>query len=227
MKKLLVCIALMGLVAASASAEPMNNNDKTQTPIMTSLSAQPVGETAQQRLSGIIYNNLTNFHTNLYYLTGANGTVSLDDFNVSSAFGTMMWPLYQFQFVGGVVTGGQVLFFTFWDKDWVQVDSFGVQLPYGGAYLWTINISAPQNHIIHNGCYVRMWADDGSVVTPSTGIWYMDASLPIKGTTHPTYPGYTDAGEPLNHKFAVIVPEPASLALLGMGVLTLVVRRRR
>ena len=115
MKKLLICAVLTGLVVASASAEPLATPNRADAPIYTSVTAVPLGGTVDQRLSGIMYNNL--YGTFAYYLTGANGTVSTDDFNLQAG-GTMGWELSQFKFVGGVVNAYEVLFFTFWDENW-------------------------------------------------------------------------------------------------------------
>lgn len=223
MKKLFVCVAVLGLVAASASAEMVNNNDRSLAPIYTA-TAQPMDSQARVPGLGHPYVNMT-LGTSLSAVSATGGSVSVDDYNLGG--GSASWTLKKFRFVGGVAAAGQVLFFTFFTPSFAAQDSFGVQFPSGGNYIWTITISTPANHIHHNGGFYRMWADDGSVLVLSKGTWFMDSTAPTKGTTGPAYPGFTNGGNPLNHKFAVIIPEPATLAMFGMGVLTLIVRRRR
>ena len=73
-----------------------------------------------------------------------------------------------------------------------------------------------------------MWADTGAVLVLSTGTFFYGTVPPTIGSTDPAIPGYTDGGIAQDHKFEINrTPEPASLALLGLGVLTFVSRRRR
>lgn len=225
MKKLFVCVALLGLVAATASAELVNNNDRSTAPMYTA-TAQPM-DTQQARFPGLGHPYVnTTFGSYLTAVSATGGSVSVDDYNLAN--GSASWELTKFQFVGGVANAGEVLFFTFFTPGFAPADSFGVQFPQGGNFIWTITIGTPAAHVHHNGGYYRMWADDGSVLVLSTGTWFMDELAPTRGTTGPAYPGFsTTSGAPLNHKFQIVVPEPATLAMFGMGVLTLIVRRRR
>ena len=227
MKKLLVCVALMGLVASTASAEPfVNPNDRTQAEIYTSVEATPLAGGAPRVGDYPIYQNLS-MTASLYSVSFAGGVVSADDYTSIAPPGvtTMDW----FRFIGGVGAPGQVMFFTFFDTAGSFINSFGIQLPYGGAYIWRITGAGggSMNDPIGAGGFVQCWADDGSVVTLSTGIWFLNSDVPAVGTTGPTFPGLTVGGVPLDHKFQIDVPEPGTLALFGMGVMTLLVRRRR
>jgi hypothetical protein len=220
------------MVAATASAEPLTNpNDRSLAPIFTSVTAEPIGSPGTPRIADYpLYSNMTMTAT-LYYVTGSNGPVSADDYNKIIGDDGSIYIMDHFQFIGGVVTAGQVLFFTFWQSSglYPPISSFGVQLPYAGAYIWTITGAGggSMNRQVGHCGIVQMWADNGIVVTPSTGIWYLNSDPPTVGTTGPTYPGFTDgSGHWLNHKFAILVPEPGTVALFGMGVLTLLVRRR-
>ncbi len=227
MKKLFICAAVLGLVAASASAETLMEQRATW-PVMeatgtemTALPNNPPGPHAS------IYHNLYGSYS--YVVTGpaAGGFVAFDDFNENIPWDSAWWPVHQFKFVGGVAQANDVLFFTFWNStSFVAYEGFGVRLPQAGDFIWTINITYPTNLIIHNGDKVSMWADTGIYGITQSANWYLDAALPIDGTTGPTLPGYTAGSVPLNMKFSIWVPEPATLTMLGLGVLTLVLRRR-
>jgi hypothetical protein len=214
------------LVATTASAEPFTNPNTRTLSSNIELTATPVGA-GQPRVADFpLYSNMT-MTGSLYFVSFQGGAVSADDYNSGLGAGTA--TMDHFQFIGGVAAPGQVLFFTFFDTAGSYVSSFGVQLPYGGAYIWTITGAGggSMNRPVGNAGFVQQWADDGSVVTLSTAIWYLNSDAPTVGTTGPTFPGLTAGGVPLDHKFSILVPEPGSLALLGMGVMTLVVRRRR
>ena len=240
MKKLLVCVVLLGLVASTASAEPfVNPNDRSQQTILTSATAEPIPGGPLRVADYPIYSQMSLAGT-LAVATFTGGVVSADDYSGANAAPPNMPPypplppgisiMDHFQFVGGVSAPGEVLFLTFFDSAGSYVGSFGIQLPYGGAYIWTITGAGgtSMQDPVSNIGFTQMWADDGSVVVLSTGIWYLDTAAPTVGTTGPTLPGFTTTGGAvLNHCFSILVPEPGTLALFGMGVMTLVVRRRR
>ena len=230
MKKLLVCVVLLGLVASTASAEPfVNPNDRSQQTILTSATAEPIPGGPLRVADYALYSHMSLAGT-LAVQSFTGGVVSADDYNLNLPVPPVVPPMDHFQFVGGVSAPGEVLFFTFFDSMGSYMSSFGVQLPYGGGYIWTITGAGggSMNRVVGDKGYTQMWADDGTVVVLSTGIWYLDTSAPTVGTTGPTLPGFTTTGGAvLNHCFSILVPEPGTLALFGMGVMTLVVRRRR
>ena len=231
MKKLLICVALLGLVASTVTAEPMvNPNDRSQAPIFTSAIAAPHAGGARTA-DYANYSNLDTPGATFTYVSGAptGGAVSSDDFTTSpNAAAT----LDHFTFVGGVQPAGGVAFMTFFSSLGSVVDSFAMQLPYGGTYIWTITNSGGTSMGVSlpaNG-FVQMWANDGVLTAyPITqGIWGMSTDNPTIGSTGTVYPGFTTTGgTSFQHNFEMLVPEPGTLALFGMGVLTLVVRRRR
>jgi hypothetical protein len=159
-----------------------------------------------------------------FSMSATGGVVACDDYDSSSAAG-IVTQIEQFRFVGGVANPLEVLFFTFFDTASNFVDSFGVQFGQGGDIIYTIDLGTPVS-VADNG-FVQMWADDGSVVTTSTGTWFLNTAAPTIGTTDATPPGLTDgSGNYLDDKFEMTeVSEPASLALLGMGVLAFLRRR--
>jgi len=228
MKKLLICVALMGLVAATASAEPFTNPGNRSLTANLEITATPLQGGTPRVADYPIYENM-GMTASLYYVSFQGGAVSADDYNKFVPGQSTVYTMDHFQFIGGVAQPGQVMFFTFFDSNGSYVSSFGVQLPYGGGYIWTITGAGggSMGRPVHFGGFVQMWADDGSVVVLSTGIWYLNSDAPTVCTTGPTYPGLTVGGVYLDHKFAILVPEPGTLALFGMGIMTLVVRRRR
>jgi hypothetical protein len=218
MKRTAILTLVFGMLATSASAEPFGYpGDRSSAPIYTAQLAD-----GGDLRSHLLYEG-PGGTVNDTYVTAAGGFVSTDDYNtVLSPGGTAI--MESFRFVGGVAQAGGIVFFQFFDVNSYFVASFGAQLPVGNPALWQV---VTPNLVIPTGGFVKMWADDGSVQSPTTGMWLAASGAPAVGTTGPTLPGITEGGVVLNHSFAITVPEPGTLALFGMGVLTLVTRRRR
>jgi|GEM_PF-3120387 len=219
-------------VAGTATAAPLVRGPHTNllsadqyTLTKTSLSA---GGQTTKAPPQVVYSEDWELNGNLFAVSASSGQVSFDDYTTTEYTGVgSTTTLAKHRFVGGVANAGEVLFFTFYTATgFAYVDSYGVQLSSAGDFLYTINITTPFA-IPANGI-VSMWADDGSVLTPSTGKWYLSDLAPTIGSTGPTFPGFSGpAGEPLNHIQQIEnVPAPAGLALLGLGG-ALAARRRR
>ncbi len=233
MKKFLVCVAFVGLMAATAVAEPFDQpRERSTFDIISTVSAEKIDAGSPRAYVPVLLYEQYDFNapSGFYEALGsaAGGNVSADDYNlVGSALGAT-YLLRDFYFVGGVNQSGGVLFFTFYDNSFNFVEDFGVSLPYVGAYSWHITITTPMP--LPDGGFVNMWANDGYFTAyPITqGLWWMNDGVPTVGTTGPTYPGaQSTGGAYMDHLMAIVLPEPGTLALFGMGVLTLVARRRK
>ncbi len=233
MKQLLVCVALMGLMAATAVAEPFDQPvDRSGWEIITTVSAERIDAGSPRAyVPQFIYDQWGTGATvaGTAASSALGGTVSVDDYNVVGSSLGQSFLLRQFYFVGGMSAAGGLEFFTFYDNGFNVIGGFGIVLPYAGVYGWNITMSTPRD--IPDGGYVNMWANDGSYTAyPVTqGLWDANDGTADIGTTAPVpYPNLqTTGGTYLDHYMAIVIPEPGTLALFGMGFLTLVVRRRK
>ncbi len=228
MKKFFAMTAVLGLVAGSALATPL---DRSNTTIYQGVQASGSLNTTVEYSNMDITSGFFDLSTGL-----AGGYISAnplmgDDYVSINAGPT--FEMESFKFVGGVTNAGGVLFFEFWTGapgGSSFVSSFGVQLPSAGDFIWTIGSQVnPIADQVPAGGQVRMWADTGAVVVATQGNWGLGVDPATIGTTGAAVPGYTDgSGNAFNMKFEITqTPEPTSLALLGLGVMTFVSRRRR
>jgi hypothetical protein len=221
MKKLLVTLAAVGLIAASATAAPV---DRSNTPIFTAEITQ--GSTHVNP----IYSQMSNTPPT-FSVSGpvSGGPASADDYDTTKNPG-LYNDMFSFRFIGGSNIPNGVVFFTFFNTAFTsRIDSFGVRLPSAGNYIWTITITTPANLTFPDQGIVAMWGDTGFFGPPTQATWFVEHELPTIGTTSPAFPGYTDgSGAFLHHDFEInAIPEPATLAMLGLGVLTLISRKRK
>ncbi len=215
--------AIAGLaIAGVASAAPLTGQFNMLDSSMYTITATPLDEegTSRGELDPSFYSAMDGpFNA----FSPATGNVGLDDY---ASIATDDIVLTSFRFVGGVGASGEPggsMSFQFFDSDETFVDSFGINLPQGGAFTWTITLNDPIT-IPANGL-VQAVVGEGF-----TGRWFLGATAPTIGSNDPEIGGAELAdGTPLSHRFelnGVLVPTPGSAALLGLAGLAAVRRRR-
>lgn len=181
---------------------------------ITELSADTPANSAPAEDVGIVYDSLI-FEGNVQTPTS---TTSISDDYVSTI--TSPSTLSVFQFVGGVETADEVVFFQFRDTGGNPVSSFGVRLPTGSfTSIWTITLNDPNATAVPAAGFVDMIADDGTNNAdglPTLFAWRFKDVQPAIGSSQGDV-----------HRMTMeVVPAPASMALLGLGGLAAARRRR-
>jgi hypothetical protein len=217
MKKLSAIVMVLAFAGVAFADAPIYSG--------AAVSYEPL-DTVDGLRAGVIYSNMT-LSTNYAQSSAATGgVVSYDDYDSISTAGATT-QIEEFRFVGGSDIAGGVVFFTFFDAASNFLDSFGILVPQAGNFIWTITMNTPVT--VADAGIVQMWSNDGTLTSyPVTvGTWFLTPDAPTVGTTT-AFPGYTGGDPPvqLDHKFEMTeVPEPATLALLGLGALALIRRR--
>ena len=229
MRKVLLVGLLAAVMAVPAMAD-LTHGDRATAPTYQAEIVGPVGGDIGQRCGPIVYDSLYSGTAGYWLQSPVVGPIGYDDYDTVSSGAY----LSQVKFVGGLTAPSGILWFEFYTNftSPTLVTSFGVHLPQSGWWIWTINMGSPFL-VPHTGL---MQIVANSTYTPYpmdiAGAWFFTSSdavvvgsnilgfgtPPMITTTGGTYFGV--------HCFAFVVPEPATLALFGTGLL-LVMRRRR
>ncbi|MEE9294114.1 MAG: IPTL-CTERM sorting domain-containing protein [Phycisphaerae bacterium] len=192
--------------------------DHTNTPIYTvddvNMVWAPIGlgrdtpGTALPQLSGPVYSNMSSGSGFVAFQPAANwGADDHDSIKTTTDLANMDG----FRFVGGVVTAYDIMLVDHFEDDATTqcgvgaiVDSWGLQLPYGGNFIWTITqlglVPLPDNG----------WVQMSSLpyVGAGTGQWFMSDAKPNIGTQRNDCGGAS--GGAFSHKFElsnILVPD--------------------
>ena len=234
MRKVAFAVLAAVIMTAPAMAELSHSGSRTG-PIFTAEPTAIVG--GDLRAATPVYDSLYSGTMGYYALTGV-GAIGYDDYDTISGVN-----LTAARFVGGMTRttgiGGSaaVMWFEFYDPTSFNfLTSYGVLTNSPGWWIWTITFSAPPFVIPHNALYQVVanstYTGGGAYSTTIAGGWFFsstDALVVGSNSTAIGPPVITTtygATFPTVHDFAFLIPEPATLALFGAGML-LVLRRRR
>jgi len=155
------------------------------------------------------------------YQALADGTFAQRDDYTSIAAGNFNLDL--FKFVGGVTAVGGILDFFFLDNATPTpnvVASFAIQFPQAGHFIWSITFGAADPVILNAG-QLQIQSRTGS-----SGAWWFTSTPAAPGNNSFTSGSGSQFTPPLIQTFEMQVPGPGSLALLGLGGLVGLRRRR-
>ncbi len=217
-------IVAAGLALASSASADLTGGPRTNmlNSGQYSITATPIGGPDIAGVFGTAYSNMNASAAGGFSaFAAATGAVGFDDYDSIGTSGTI--DVSTFRFVGGVQQAGGIMFFDFYDTNSAFVDSFGVALTNAGNFIYTITINTyPGGVVVPEAGILEVTVGAGF-----TGQWFLSDAAPTVGTQSNTFGGAS--GGALSHKFEIngdYVPAPASAALLGLGGLAAIRRRR-
>jgi len=231
MKKALFVAAAFG-VAGTAMAE-LASVDRSNWTVFTAsditISAESLDSPPVQAGPGDIYNSIGPGTASYLAFPAASGSLGFDDYSNASAGPTD--TLDEFGFVGGAgtpgnptpfggTTGGSAgtMFVTFFNSAGTSaITGFGVALPQPGNFIWTITLGTAGLTIPSNGIV--------QLFTYQQGQFFLTSPDAVTVGANSTTFGGASAGA-LVHAFRHHIPEPATVALVALGALALIPRRR-
>jgi len=191
MRKILSAV-LIAAAAGTSSAAPQGIVDHSSVTLLgpSHAVAAPLDSVTVDRSADVRFSNMGAGGGYAAY-GAATGVIGWDDY-ISVATGSL--DLTVVKFIGGVVNANEILWFDYFDyagANWIN--GFGVQLPQGGNFIWTITLGSPVT--VDPTGILQITADTAS---GSMGQWYLSDALATVGTQDPNF-GY--APPPYSAKF--------------------------
>ena len=231
MRKVVFALLVAALTAAPAMAELSHPGERTG-PIIEAIPT-PIGQDLGLRGTAV-YDSMGPGTGGYYAGATGVGILGMDDYGTISGVN-----LTSIRFVGGMtratgtVGSAAVMWFEYYDPTTFGfLTSYGVIIDDPGWWIWTIDINSPPFVIPHSALFQIVanstFTGGGAYSTTIWGLWFLTTTDALTVGSNSPYigGGETTGGMPLIHNFRFDVPEPATLGLLGAGML-LVLRRRR
>lgn len=231
MRKFVLALLVVAFLAPPAMAELGGPRDRSSTPIYT-----PTGDFlgSEPGLRGTaVYDSSSPGDGGYFAGVTAIGVLGYDDYVTQSGV-----DLTSMKFVGGMSQAGgpggsAMMWLEFYDPNTFGfITSFGMDIPSSGWWIWTVTFPDPPFVIPHSALFQIVanstFTGGGAYSTTIGGLWFLTTpdALAVGSNSLDIGGGATTGGAPLIHEFRFDVPEPATLSLLGAGML-FVLRRRR